>query len=66
MINLRLDFYECRSTSNPWLQIKGRVPNASVGGLEGWSPTCELKKFAVWGANHAHGEMQRASACDPY
>ena len=33
MINLRLNFHEWKSISNQWLTIKGRVPNANVGGL---------------------------------
>ena len=44
------------------LPIKGRVMIASVRGL---SPTHELKRSGLWGANHLHDDMRRVSARDP-
>jgi hypothetical protein len=33
MINSRVDFHDWKSASKLWLPMKGRVPNACVGGF---------------------------------
>ena len=52
---------------NPHLTIGYQLRGESQMQIyEGWSPTYELKKSAVWGAKHLHGGMRRVSAHDPY